>query len=270
LVDRSQFDLPATSKVRFGWDKPVHAKLSKIIAAGDQRYAETLKRFLPFIAPLASIGPAATTAIEPHWINDWIPAFDAVSLYGSIAVRNPAIYLEIGSGVSTKFARRAITGHALRTRIVSIDPEPRSEIDTLCDTVIRSRLEDIPPAALPELAAGDVVFFDGTHRVFQNSDVTAFFLDILPDIKPGVLVGVHDIFLPHDYPADWLQRFYSEQYLLACWLLAGNRLKIELPILPCTKTPALHGILNPLWQAPNLRGANHSGGAFWFTVGLGQ
>ena len=54
------------------------------------------------------------------------------------------------------------------------------------------------------------------------------------------MVGVHDIFLPHDYPSDWLKRFYSEQYLLASWLLGGTRLQTELPVFYCTKTPHLH------------------------------
>lgn len=55
----------------------------------------------------------------------------------ALAAGNPATYLEVGSGNSTRFARRAITVHGLRTRIVSIDPEPRAVVDELCDEVVR-------------------------------------------------------------------------------------------------------------------------------------
>ena len=65
------------------------------------------------------------------------------------------------------------------------------------------------------LSAGDMVFIDNSHRAFQNSDVTVFFTEVLPALPAGVAYGIHDIFLPDDYPAGWSDRFYNEQYLLA-------------------------------------------------------
>lgn len=105
--------------------------------------------------------------------------------------------------------------------ITSIDPEPRSEIDSLCNTVVRSRLEDISPSFFDSMQKGDVLFFDGSHRCFQGSDVTVFFMDILPRLQNGVTVGIQDIFLPFDYPSKWTRRFYNEQYLLGTALLYG-------------------------------------------------
>jgi hypothetical protein len=70
--------------------------------------------------------------------------------------------------------------------------------------------------------AGDVLFFDGSHRCLQNSDVTAFFLDVLPELPSGVIVGIHDIVLPNDYPSVWKDRYYSEQYILAAYLLGAQ------------------------------------------------
>jgi hypothetical protein len=121
---------------------------------------------------------------------------------------------------STKFARRAIRDHGLPTRIVSIDPDPRDEIDALCDTAIRESLEQIDLNVVDELERGDIVFIDGSHHCFMNSDVTVFFLDILPRLKPGTLVQFHDLMLPYDYPLEWIERYYSEQYLLAAYLQA--------------------------------------------------
>jgi len=138
--------------------------------------------------------------------------------------------LEIGSGNSTKFLRHLIGALGLETRIVSIDPFPRAECDALCDTVIREPLETVDLALFDDLHPGDVVFFDGSHRCFMNSDVTAFFLDVLPRIPSGVAIGVHDIFLPDDYPEEWAERYYSEQYVLAAWLLgAEGRYRVTLP-----------------------------------------
>src|SRR4051812_27659536 len=81
--------------------------LAAIIAEGNDRYAETLRGFLRFVPPLTRLRADPVTATDPHWVNDWIPAFDGLSLYAYVASRNPALYLEIGSGTSTKFVRRA-------------------------------------------------------------------------------------------------------------------------------------------------------------------
>jgi hypothetical protein len=70
---------------------------------------------------------------------------------------------------------------------------------------------------------GSILFFDGSHRSFPGSDVTLFFLELLPALPPGVIVHIHDIFLPGDYPAAVASRYWSEQYLLATWLLGGGR-----------------------------------------------
>lgn len=159
----------------------------------------------------------------PFYGNGYVDGFNAISLYGMIAGHKPARYVEVGSGNSTKFARQAISDHGLDTRITSIDPQPRAEIDILCDDVVRSRFEDVDGALFTDLEAGDILFFDGSHRVFPNSDVTAFYLEILPALKPGVIVCIDDIFLPRDYPAHWENRLYSEQYMLAAMLAYGWR-----------------------------------------------
>ncbi len=164
---------------------------------------------------------AGSDAAGPSWINGWFPGFDAVMLYGLLATRNPRLYVEVGSGNSTRFARRAIRDHGLRTKIISIDPCPRAEIDAICDQVVREPLENVDVAALDRVTAEDLLFVDSSHRSFQNSDVTVFFTEILPGLPPGLVYGMHDIYLPGDYPPEWAERFYSEQYLLASYLHGG-------------------------------------------------
>lgn len=194
----------------------------KIITRNRDAYLEYVKNSSQLLDNLRSVPceqPASPT--EPFWNNRFISPFDAVTLYGIVARKNPAVYLEVGSGNSTKFVRRAVSDHRLRTRIVSIDPCPRAEIDTLCDETLRTPAENVPVERFASLNSGDVLFIDNSHRSFQNSDVTFFFTEILPSLKPGVIYGIHDIFLPGDYPPTWAMRFYSEQYLLMAYLLGG-------------------------------------------------
>jgi Methyltransferase domain len=259
-------DYPASPKARYGHGAPVHAALNRLLAKGDDVYRRHIEALLKFLDDFRRIAARPSAPSEPHWINDWIPAFDAAAIYGFLALRNPRTYVEIGSGMSTKFARAAIKDHGLRTRILSIDPKPRGEIDALCDEIIRQRLQDMDLARLAFLSQDDMLFFDGSHYCLQNSDATVFFTEILPSLAKGIFVGVHDIFLPHDYPRNWLARHYSEQYLLACYLLGGEALRVELPAYYCSSRPELHDLLKPLWESANLKGAEHAGGAFWFTT----
>lgn len=261
-----QLDFPIKPKVRFGWDSPPDARLHRLISRSNDLYIGRLREFQRFAPYLTAIKEEAPDSSLPSWKNDWIPALDAISLYCFTAITKPRLYFEIGSGVSTTFVRQSISDHDLPSRIISIDPFPRSEIDRICDEVIRNPVEDVDLRVFDQLVAGDMLFCDNSHRSFQNSDVTVFFTEILPRLKAGVMVGVHDIFLPHDYPSEWSKRFYNEQYLLACWLLGGDRLKIELPSYHCAVEPELVAAAEPLMSQVLACGAGRGAGAFWFTV----
>jgi hypothetical protein len=163
---------------------------------------------------------ASADPLSPTWKNKWFSGLDAMALYAIVASRHPRRIIEVGSGHSTKFAARAIRDHRLETELVSLDPKPRAVIDQLCDRIVRSRVEKADLALFDELVAGDILFIDGSHRVYTSSDVTILFLRVVPRLRPGVILHVHDILLPWDYPAEWTSRYYSEQYLLASWLLA--------------------------------------------------
>jgi hypothetical protein len=255
----------ADSAPRFGWDRPAHPQLVEILAQGRDTYAEHLGHILSFRDELLAIG-RDPTATEPGWIQEpqWLWGLDCASLYTFMRDRRPARYVEVGSGNSTKFVVRARRDGGLSTHITSIDPHPRAEIDQLCDHVVRAPLERAPTTPFSELAAGDIVFFDGSHRVFTGSDATVFFLEILPALAPGVVICVHDILLPWDYPPWWARRFYSEQYLLASHLLAPEPLVT--PLLAgyyVGLEPELSRILEPLWAAPQLNGVDPQGFVFW-------
>jgi hypothetical protein len=203
--------------------------------------------------------------LEPFWLNTWFGGFDAISLYTVFGLYRPSRYIEVGSGISTRFARKAIRDLKLSTQIISIDPAPRAEIAEIADVVISTSIEDYDFSAYSQLRAGDVIMLDGSHRSFQNSDVTVFFTEILPSLEPGVIVGVHDIFLPFDYPEVWRSRFYNEQYVLAAYLLGGHRANIILPVYYVSQTLDLFEILSPVWNDPIIGGMLRAGGMLWFT-----
>jgi predicted O-methyltransferase YrrM len=233
--------------------------LARMFAANTRAYEQTMTTIA---RATDHLGPDALP-----WSNAFLPPFDAASLYGLVFSRKPRLYLEIGSGNSTIFARRAISDSAATTRIVSIDPEPREEIDVLCDDVIREPLQDVEISTFLDVASGDVLFFDGTHQSFPNSDVTVFFTEILPSLPAGVVVGIHDIYLPDDYPGWAAATLPNEQYLLASWLLGrGN---VDGVLLPCAfvhRHTELGRLLAPLWARIGQRAQD--GGAFWFQTPL--
>jgi hypothetical protein len=258
---------------RFGYGKPPHPELTRILSANDAEYAKVLSQFLCFSGDLFRISlREPKESPEPCWLHDWLDGLDTFALYGFVASGDRALYLEVGSGYSTKVARRAIRDHNLRTKILSIDPNPRAEVDSLCDEVVRQPLEKCDLKIFDRLKAGDILFMDGSHRAFMNSDVTVLFLEILPRLKAGVLVHLHDIFLPLDYPPYWeLQyyphRYWSEQYLLAASLLARqSAYDVVLPTHYVSITDHLSRALDRLWSDPRLSGVPRSGTSFWIRM----
>jgi hypothetical protein len=247
---------------RYGYGRPEHRRLAALFARREDAFRAELARMQAFASDLLAIGRAAAPG-EPCWLNPWFSGLDAISLYSYLRLRAPRRYVEVGSGFSTRFAARAIRDGALPTAITSIDPSPRADVDSLCDEVVRTPLELIDLARFGDLEAGDVVLVDSSHRVFMNSDVTAFFLDVLPELAPGVLVGVHDVFLPEDYPPHWADRYRSEQYVVAAYLLAeGPWLEAVLPCRYVSVRPALTAAL-PLLADPTLAGIAPASTALW-------
>lgn len=206
---------------------------------------------------------------EPNWLNGWFPGLDALMLYTLMAQNKPARFLEVGSGNSTKFARRAIRDHNLSTTITSIDPQPRAEVEAICDRVIRAPLEETDLAVFGELGAGDILMIDCSHRIFQGSDVTVLLLEVLPYLPEGVLLQFHDIYLPYDYPELWLGRYYSEQYGVATMLLAdqGQRYQILMSNAFATYDAALQSLLTTtVLLKPGLDELEPYGGSLWLRI----
>lgn len=265
---RITLDYPTTSVAtpRYGWAQPMQDELVRYLDGYQQDYAATLTSLGAHVGDLARI-PVDEASGEPlFWRNPFCSGLDGVAIYGFIRTHRPSTYLEVGSGYSTLFADRARRDGGLDTRLVSIDPAPRADVDARCDQVVRKPLEQLAVSDLPQLSAGDIFFFDGSHRAFPGSDVVVFFLEILPNLPAGVLLGIDDVMLPYDYPPTWLDRYYSEQYLLAAYLLGGARgLRPLLPNYYLSKLPPSPE-LAAIWATPPLDRVHPEGTTMWFVT----
>lgn len=139
------------------------------------------------------------------------PAFDARTLYYMLREHRPSRYLEVGSGLSTYYATLAARRNAdegARLQVTCIEPYPFPALHTLPDfALVEGFVQDVPTSRFEELEDGDVLFIDSSHALKVDSDVAYLFLEVLPRIKPGVLVHIHDVPFPYNvpFPADtWL------------------------------------------------------------------
>ena len=162
--------------------------------------------------------------------------FDAIVLYFMLRRLRPKRVIEVGSGHSscvTLDTDARFLGGA--TDLVFVEPYPELLRSLLAPgdaeriTIVPERLQDVPVALFESLGENDLLFIDSTHVGKIGSDVCALFANILPALKPGVFVHVHDIFYPFEYPRYWFDegRAWNEAYLLRSFLQYNSSFQIE-------------------------------------------
>ena len=257
-------------KPRYGHGLPPHKGLYYLINENRAEYAQILRGVLTLADTFYKIKKKGveTNTTKPIWNNGFLPGLDIMVLYTMIGLKNPLKYVEIGSGNSTKVVLKAIDDFRLPTRITSIDPYPRTDIDGLAHTSIRKPFENIDFSFIFNLRPNDILFIDNSHRVLPNSDAMVFFMEVLPKLPVGVIVHIHDIYLPYDYPQFMCDRFYSEQYLLAAFIMANpQRYHTLMPNYFVSEDTELSAMLDSVWEHPNLQGVEKHGGSFWLQIG---
>jgi predicted O-methyltransferase YrrM len=222
--------------------------------------AEAMREFSPPEQPTGRPGEYALA-------NESYGRVGADVLHGVVRALKPRRIVELGSGHSTLIMAAAAARNAAegaQTELRTFDPFPTVAQPGLpgLGALDRERAQDVPLEVFEELSAGDVLFVDTTHTVKLDSDVNRIVLDVLPTLAPGVIVHVHDIFLPYEYPRKWPEEMglhWAEQYLLQAFL-SGNR---DFEVLAavhalCQDRPQAMARLTPTWR----NGATAS--AFWF------
>ena len=158
---------------------------------------------------------------------------DAEMLYNMVRYHKPRKVIEIGSGYSTRMMKLALDKNkdeGRSSKHVCIEPYEMPWLEQLgVDDVVREKVEDVDPHIFDQLEAGDILFIDSSHVLRTAGDVFVEYLHILPSLKPGVLVHIHDIFLPYEYPKSWIvneRRFWTEQYILQAFLVCNPDFEI--------------------------------------------
>lgn len=157
--------------------------------------------------------------------NDQYPILDAEFLYAALLHFRPRAMIEVGSGFSSLIVadvNRRLLGRQLE--FSCIEPYPRQFLVDGVDGItglLQQKVEEVPLSFFERLNEGDILFIDSSHVSKVGSDVNYLFFEVLPRLKKGVMVHIHDIFLPDEYPKNWVieqGRNWNEQYLLRAFL----------------------------------------------------
>lgn len=163
---------------------------------------------------------------------------DAEMLYNMIRLFRPKRIVEVGSGQSTLMAMEAIAANkredaAYDCRVTCVEPFEQPWLECLGVEVIRERVEDCPYDLVSSLGANDFFFIDSSHVIRPQGDVLHLYQRLLPLVAPGVIVQVHDVFTPRDYPAKWViddRRLWNEQYLMEAFLAFNPAFEVMLAV----------------------------------------
>jgi hypothetical protein len=207
--------------------------------------------------------PPPSGGTDYFWGNEQFSHSDASLYYSLIRRFRPARIVEVGAGHSTKLAAKAIHDNGAGV-ILCIDPHaPRwlGELEGRVE-VVEKKVQETPDSVFLDLAPSDILFIDGSHISKTGSDVNHLFLRILPRLPKGVLVQIHDICLPFEYPRYWSEDalcYWNEQYVLAALLANSAKFEILLGVYFLQKTdPAA---LLPF--RPEIEGVFPGGGSLW-------
>jgi Methyltransferase domain len=166
-----------------------------------------------------------------HLNNGLFGGTDALVAYCMLRQFQPRLTIEIGSGFSSLLLGQAAAKNN-SSALICIEPYPQEFLKQGfpgLHRLIEKKVEDIDLEFFSELHSGDVLFIDSSHTVKIGGDVNYLFLEVLPRLEPGVIVHVHDIFLPFEYRRDWVKEkflFWTEQYLLQAFLTFNSEFEV--------------------------------------------
>jgi hypothetical protein len=227
--------IPDTSQLRPAlWDNPSELVGIDMNERGQLAFLEEVcLKYKPEYDQFANT--AGGKPYDYYFDQPMFRSVDAEVLYCTIRHFKPARIIEIGSGFSTLVAAAACRRNAAEhhhSELTCLEPHPTDVLKQGFPGLARlvvTRLEDVDRTLFASLAANDILFIDSSHVLRIGNDVYYEYLHILPRIASGVFVHVHDIFLPFEYPRQWVleeYRFWTEQYLLQAFLTHNNAFRV--------------------------------------------
>lgn len=184
----------------------------------------TARKVAQYVDELQKVPRTAPAGVY-CWENDFWNNADALVQYGLVRAYQPRRYVEIGCGYSSLLLEKALAKNTSPCQVTLIEPHPKWQVLQRLGSqwaFHQSTLQRAPLSLFEELEEGDFLFYDGSHCAKVASDVNWFFFRVLPRLRPGVLIHLHDIFFPHDYPREWIfqrRQSWNEQYLLQAFLM---------------------------------------------------
>ncbi len=177
---------------------------------------------------------------RPGWryhSSPMFPASDATVYYGLLQYLRPAGLIEVGSGFTSALALDTRARHLRDLVLTFIEPHPEVRLNGLLShsdreecQIISRPVQEVPLELFDQLGPGDVLFIDTTHIVKTGSEVNWLIFNVLPRLAAGVIVHVHDISWPFEYPIRFLKegRSYNELYFLRAFLMFNRSFSIML------------------------------------------
>ncbi len=179
------------------------------------------------------------TVLKPwqYYLNN--PTFgpvDAEILYCMIRHFKPKKIVEIGSGYSTYLSAQAILKNeeesGNKSELTAIEPYPNEVLKSGfpgLSKLISTKVEEVDLSVFNELKENDILFIDSSHVLKIGNDVQYEYLEILPRLNKGVIIHIHDIFFPSEYPKRWvleMHLFWNEQYILQAFLAFNSSFEV--------------------------------------------
>lgn len=203
----------------------------------EQKQIQLLNQFLGFRVEYDAFSKNNASKSYQYYINNpYFGAVDAEILYCMIRHFKPKKIIEIGSGYSTYLSAQAILKNeeenGNKTELIAIEPYPNEVLKSGfsgLSKLIPTKIEEIDLSEFNELKENDILFIDSSHVLKIGNDVQYEYLEILPRLNNGVIIHIHDIFLPREYPKKWvleMHRFWNEQYLLQAFLAFNSAFEV--------------------------------------------
>ena len=205
-------------------------------AGAQLRLLAELEQFAPEVVTVTR-GSREADATAFDYSNVSFRSGDAEALYEMVRLFRPAKVVEVGAGHSTRMIRLALNANARDGYDCShtvIEPYPKPWLASLgAQAIVRETVECASMTHFENLGENDILFIDTSHVVRMGGDVQHLYLRVIPSLRPGVIVHMHDIFLPRGYPREWLadqKKFWTEQYLLQAFLAFNSQFEVLLAL----------------------------------------